>query len=83
MFGMANPALDYHNLTVSERLRLAGEIWDSIAADAGASPGAFPLSDAQKAELDRRIEAYDADPSHGVPIDDSPTRIRAQIRRPA
>ena len=29
---MATPVFDYHNLTVSERLRLVGEIWDSIAA---------------------------------------------------
>ena len=79
---MATPAFDYHNLTVSERLRLVGDIWDSIAADASASPGAFPLSDAHKAALDRRIEAYDADPSTGVPMDDSLARIRAQFRRP-
>ena len=80
---MANPAFDYHNLTVSERLRLVGDIWDSIAAEASVSPEAFPLSDAQKAELDRRVEAYDADPSGGVPIDHSLARIRAQFRRPA
>ena len=80
---MATPVFDYHNLTVSERLRLVGEIWDSIAADASATPEAFPLSDAQKVELDRRVEGYDADPSRGVPIDDSLARIRAQFRRPA
>ncbi len=80
---MVNPAFDYHKLTVSERLRLVGEIWDSIAADASASPEAFPLSDAQKAELDRRVAAYDADHSRGVPIDDSLARIRAEFRRPA
>ena len=79
---MANPAFDYHDLTVGERLRLVGDIWDSIAADASTSPDALPLSDALKAELDRRIAEYDADSSAGVPMDESLARIRAQFRRP-
>ena len=79
---MANPAFDYHNLTNSERLRLVGEIWDSIAAEASASPDALPLSEAQKAELDRRVAEHDADPSGGVPVDESLARIRARFRRP-
>ncbi|MES2180158.1 MAG: addiction module protein [Gemmatimonadota bacterium] len=80
---MASPAFDYRNLSVSERLRLVGDIWDSIAADASTSPEALPLSEAQKAELDRRIAEHDADPSRAVPMDESLARIRAQFRRPA
>lgn len=80
---MANPAFDYRALTVSERLRLVGDIWDSIAAEASASPDTLPLSHAQKAELDRRIAEHDADPSRGVPMDESLARIRAPFRRPA
>jgi putative addiction module component (TIGR02574 family) len=78
---MATPAFDYHNLTVTERLRLVGDIWDSIAAEASTSPDALPLSEAQKVELDRRIAEHDADPSRGVPMDESLARIRAQFRR--
>lgn len=78
---MATPAFDYHNLTVTERLRLVGDIWDSIAAEASTSPDALPLSAAQKVELDRRIAEHDADPSHGVPMDESLARIRAQFGR--
>lgn len=80
---MANPAFDFHNLTVSERLRLVGDIWDSIAAEASTSPESLPLSDAQKVELDRRLAEHDADPSSSVSLDESLARIRAQFRRPA
>ena len=80
---MASPAFDYQHLTFGERLRLVGEIWDSLAAEASTSPDAFPLSDAQKADLDRRLTEHDADPSSGIPLDESLARIRAQFPRPA
>lgn len=44
------------DLTVDQRLRLVEEIWDSIAAD----QHAIVLTDAQRAELDRRLDAYEA-----------------------
>ncbi|CAN5207478.1 addiction module protein [soil metagenome] len=80
---MGNPAFDYRSMSVTERLQLVGDIWDSIAEEANASPDVLPLSDSQKAELDRRIAEYDADPTLGVPMDDALARIRAQFRRPA
>lgn len=39
-------------LPISERRRLADDIWDSIAAE----PRAVEITPEQKAELDRRIE---------------------------
>lgn len=50
-------------LSVSERIQLVGDIWDSIAAD----PDRLPLSQAQRAELDRRIAAAEAQPGQGRP----------------
>jgi putative addiction module component (TIGR02574 family) len=41
------------NLSVSERIRLVEEIWDTIAQE----NEAFELTDAQKRELDKRLEA--------------------------
>lgn len=79
---MAIPAFDYRGLSVADRLQLVGEIWDSIADEANASPEVLPLSDDQRAELDRRVAEYDADPSSGIPMDESLSRIRAQFRRP-
>lgn len=77
---MTKPAFDYRSLSVDERLQLVGDIWDSIADDANADPAALPLTDAQKAELDRRVAEYDADPSIGIPMDQVLDGIRARFR---
>ena len=55
---------DYMKLSVSERIQLVEDIWDSIAANA---PNTVDLSQAQKAELHRRVAAHRADPSTAVP----------------
>ncbi len=44
-------------MSVAERIQLAEDIWDSIAA----SPEAVSMTDAQKQELDRHLQAYDQD----------------------
>jgi len=44
-------------LPLDERIRLVEELWDSIASD----QKALPLTDEQKAELDRRLDAYEVD----------------------
>ena len=54
-------------LSTAERLELVEELWDSIAADAELDSEVLPLSDEQKAELDRRIAAHRADPSRVIP----------------
>jgi putative addiction module component (TIGR02574 family) len=48
-------------LSIPERIALVEEIWDSIAED----NGCFDLTEAQKQELDRRIESFRANPSQG------------------
>ena len=55
---------EYMKLSVSERIQLVEDIWDSIVADA---PNTVDLSQAQKAELHRRVAAHRADPSTAVP----------------
>ncbi|MBB6249740.1 addiction module protein [Nitrospirillum iridis] len=57
------PAIDYSNLTPAEKLALIGEIWDSIEADA------VPLTRAQAAEIERRLETLDEDIKHGIDAD--------------
>jgi putative addiction module component (TIGR02574 family) len=54
---------DILNLSVSERIQLVQDIWDSIAE----VPDSVPLTDEQKAELDRRLDAYHRDPNAGSP----------------
>jgi len=50
-------------LPVAERIRLVELIWDSIAA----VPEAVPVSEELKAELDRRLLEFEANPEGGSP----------------
>jgi putative addiction module component (TIGR02574 family) len=77
---MTKPAFDYRTLSVDERLELVGDIWDSIADEANANADLLPLSEEQKAELDRRLAAYEADPSVSIPMDEALKGIRARFR---
>jgi putative addiction module component (TIGR02574 family) len=54
---------DVLNLSVAERIELIGDLWDSLAE----VPETIPLTEAQKAELDRRLDAYREDPTAGTP----------------
>lgn len=65
-------ATEYLKLSVSERLQLVEDIWDSIAAEA---PDTVGLSQAQKTELYRRVAAHRVDPSTAVPWE----QVRAKL----
>ena len=57
---MVKPDMDaIRKLSVSERLALVEEIWDSISAD----PSSVPVSESQIAEARRRLADHDADPT--------------------
>jgi putative addiction module component (TIGR02574 family) len=60
------------DLPVERRLHLVEELWDSIAAD----QGALALTDAQRRELDRRLDAYEVDRNPGQPLEDVLSDIR-------
>jgi putative addiction module component (TIGR02574 family) len=62
-------------LSVEERIRLVEDLWDSIAAD----QGALPLTAEQRAELDRRLDAYELDPHSGRPAEDVIADIRKRL----
>jgi putative addiction module component (TIGR02574 family) len=62
---------DVLDLPVAERLALVGDIWDSIAQ----VPDRVDLTAAQRAELDRRLDAYRRDPSAGSPWPEVKARI--------
>ena len=59
-------------LTVAERIQLVEDIWDSIAE----CPESLTLTDAQREELDRRLEAHERDPHAGSPW----SVVREEIR---
>jgi putative addiction module component (TIGR02574 family) len=53
-------SLGLENAPLEVRLQLMEELWESIARE----PGAITLTDAQKAELDRRVEEYERNPEN-------------------
>ena len=65
-------------LSAAERLELVEELWDSIAAEREAEP--FPLTDAQREELDRRIRDLDEHPERARPWDEVRERLWTRTR---
>ena len=53
-------------LSVSERIQLVQDIWDSIAA----LPDSLELEESQKEELRRRLQDYRANPESGIDWND-------------
>jgi putative addiction module component (TIGR02574 family) len=62
-------------LSVADRLQLVEDLWDSIAS----IPEATVLTDAQREELDRRLDDYHKNPDAGSPWEE----VKARIRRTA
>ena len=49
-------------LSVAERIQIVEDIWDSILE----SPQSLTLSDAETAQLDKRLESYNQNPNEGI-----------------
>ena len=65
---------DILNLSISERIQLVEDIWDSIAD----VPEAVVLTDDQKRELDNRLDAHHLRPDEGSPWEKVRERIQKQ-----
>jgi putative addiction module component (TIGR02574 family) len=64
--------IDINALSSEERLRLLGELWESLSA----TPEAIPLTNAQREELDHRLDQLDRDGPAGIPWEEVLHRIR-------
>jgi putative addiction module component (TIGR02574 family) len=64
--------LGIDRLSAEHRLRLIGEIWDSLSTDSTAIP------ESHREELDRRLAAADADPAAGRPWEEVRARLRGE-----
>jgi putative addiction module component (TIGR02574 family) len=62
-------------LPVEERIKLVEDLWDSIAAD----QQALRLTAEQKAELDRRLDAYELDKNQGRLATDAVADVRRKL----
>jgi putative addiction module component (TIGR02574 family) len=66
--------IELFRLTLPEKIQLVEDLWDSIAVE---SEG-LPLSDWQKAELDRREAEYRRNPSLACTWEEAKQRILAR-----
>jgi putative addiction module component (TIGR02574 family) len=63
---------DLFKLSPAERIQLAEDLWDSVAADPQSLP---PLTDAQIAEIERRLAEHARDSSTAISWDDLRKRL--------
>ena len=63
---------DISKLSLAERIQLAEDLWDSVAAETGG----LPLTEAQATELDQRLAQLARDPEGG----DSWEVVRGRIQ---
>jgi putative addiction module component (TIGR02574 family) len=68
--------LGIDRLSAAERLQLAQELYDSLG-DESPPPS---LTDAQCKELDRRLDALDANPEAVSPWEEVEARVLARLR---
>lgn len=66
---------DILRLSVEERLQLAADIWDSIAAE----PERLPITEAQRREVLRRSEAHRRNPTEAASLDGVLERIERSL----
>jgi putative addiction module component (TIGR02574 family) len=74
---MQTTDLDISKLSVAERIQLAEDLWDSVAADTGE----LPLTAAQTAELERRLADLARDPGVGEPWQVVRARIEKRLSK--
>ena len=69
--------MDTHlrDLPIADRIQLVEDLWDSIAAD----QEALPLTFDQRVELDRRLDAYEADGNKGRLVEEVVADIRKKL----
>lgn len=68
--------IDIASLSLEERLRLLDELWESLSR----TPEAIPLTNAQREELDRRLDELEQDGPVGIPWEEVLRRLRRRAR---
>ena len=65
-------------LTPEEQIELIGRAWDNLAADPA---GLAPLTNEERALLDDRIAAHEADPSTALSPQEALAAARRRVQR--
>ena len=68
---MSMPAIDIDAMEPEERLRLIGDLWDSLSEN----PEDVGLTPAQRAELDRRLDRLESGKAKLVSWEDLKARL--------
>ena len=66
---------DLRTLSIGKRMQRVEDLWDSIAAD----QAVLPLTDEQRIELDRRLDAYETDNIRGREASEIVTTLKKQL----
>jgi putative addiction module component (TIGR02574 family) len=74
---MSRTQFDFSKLSIAERIQLAEDLWDSIPLE-GAD---VPLTEAQKAELARRLEDLERNPDAGESWEVVRARLYERLKR--
>ena len=74
-----NPLFDFSHLTAAERIQLAQDLWDSL--EPAEIDAELPLTEDQKAELDRRLADLERNPEAGVPWEEARAQIEASLQQ--
>lgn len=72
---MSKPARNIDELSPEERLRLIEQLWESLSE----APAAVPLTDAQREELDRRLDDLERSGAEGIPWEEVLQQIRSRL----
>ena len=73
---MSKPTIRIDELSAAERLSLIEELWDSLDD----TPADVPLTEAQRHELDRRLDDLEQDGPKGIPWDAVVEQIRKSVQ---
>lgn len=69
---MSEPAIDIAGMSTEERLRLLEKLWDSLSDDD------VPLTEAQREELDRRLDDLENEGPRGIPWEQILDRLESR-----
>ena len=65
--------VDIEQLSIAERIQLVEDLWDSLVVN----PDDVPVTQAQRDELDRRLQAHRDNPGEGA----SWAQVKASIKQ--
>ena len=72
---MNSTNIDIEDLDADQRLQLIERLWDSLED----TPESLPLTEAQRRELNARLDRIDSGDDAGIPWDEVISQIKAKL----